>query len=79
MHELAITEALVEGVEEQIAAGRITKVRIEIGRDVAVVGDALQFCFEACVRGTRLEGATLVIEERDGGALRVVEVTVQED
>lgn len=66
MHELALVESLVATVEENVAEGRVTAVRLAVGRLAAVVPDAMRFCFELCVRGTRLEGAVLEIEEVAG-------------
>lgn len=68
MHELALMEGLVTAVEERIEGARIDVVRIEIGRLVAAIPDTLRFCFVVCARGTRLEGASLEIEEIDGRA-----------
>ena len=61
MHELAITEAVVEGVSEQVGDARVTRVVLEIGRLSGVVPDAIRFCFDVCAQGTRLDGATLDI------------------
>jgi hydrogenase nickel incorporation protein HypA/HybF len=76
MHELAITESVVEAVTERIASGRITRVVLEIGRLSGVVPDSVRFCFEVCAAGTRLEGAELDIVELGGRELRLKEVEV---
>lgn len=68
MHELALMESVVAAVEEKVPDGTITLLRLEVGRLSAVVPDALRFCFELCVRGTRLEGATLDIIDVAGVA-----------
>lgn len=68
MHELALIESLVEAVDEQVEQGRVTAVRLEVGTLVAVVPDAMHFCFDVCTRGTRLEGASLEIAELPGRA-----------
>lgn len=66
MHELSIANSLVEVATEsaaQAGASRVTEVRLRLGVLSGVVRGALEFCFEAAVAGTPLEGATLVIEE----------------
>ena len=71
MHELAITQAIVESVQERAAAAggrQVTRVVIAIGRLTAVLPDAVRFCFELCTEDTLLAGATLIIEEPAGAA-----------
>lgn len=63
MHELAITESLVAAVAENVGTARVARVRLQVGQLAGVLPSALQFCFEACARGTPLEGATLQIDE----------------
>jgi len=65
MHELALMESLVATVEREVA-GRVMAVRLEVGALSAVVPDALRFCFDLCVEGTRLQGAELEILEVPG-------------
>lgn len=62
MHELAITQNIVEICEHHASGRRIRSVRVEIGDLSGVVPEAVEFCFEACSRDTLLEGARLVIE-----------------
>ncbi len=66
MHELALVESLLDAIDAQIEGARVKVVRLEVGRLVAVVPDAMRFCFEACTRGTPLEGAALEIAEIEG-------------
>jgi hydrogenase nickel incorporation protein HypA/HybF len=66
LHELGITQSIVEialrtAAEQQ--AKIIHSVTLEIGSLAGVVGEALQFCYEACSKGTPLEGSRLVIDE----------------
>jgi hydrogenase nickel incorporation protein HypA/HybF len=68
MHELSLMESVVTAVVERVGSERVTTVRLEVGRLAGVVPDALQFCFEVCVRGTTLEGATLEIAVIPGRA-----------
>jgi hydrogenase nickel incorporation protein HypA/HybF len=72
MHELSITQSVVEICAERAARQgertRVTQVTLEVGVLAAVMPDALRFCFDACARGTRLEGAALEIIEIPGRA-----------
>lgn len=63
MHELAITQDIVELILERIPRGQVKRVVLHIGKLSAVLPDAVQFCFAACTEGTRLHGATLEIVE----------------
>jgi hydrogenase nickel incorporation protein HypA/HybF len=62
MHEMSITQSVVEICEKNAAGSRVTVVTLEIGDLSGVVPEAIEFCFEACTKGTLLEGADLVIE-----------------
>lgn len=66
MHELAITQSLVEIALQYARGAKIRRVTLEIGQLTAVSAEAIAFCFEACSRGTVLEGATLEIVEKPG-------------
>jgi hydrogenase nickel incorporation protein HypA/HybF len=66
MHELAVTESLVAVVREQVGAGRVSRVVVEVGKLSGVVPAALRFCFDVCAAGTPLEGAELEIREVAG-------------
>lgn len=68
MHELAITQAIVDAVAERAEGARVVKVIVEIGKLSSVVPDAVRFCFELCCAGTPLEGAALEIVEPPGVA-----------
>ncbi len=63
MHELAITEGLVDAVSERLPGQRVTCVRLEIGALSGVVADSVRFCFDLVTEGTTLEGATLEIAQ----------------
>ncbi len=65
MHELAIAESVVSMVLER-TGGRVSVVRLRVGRLSGVVPDALTFCFELAAADTALAGATLEIEEQAG-------------
>jgi hydrogenase nickel incorporation protein HypA/HybF len=62
MHEMSITQSVVEICEGHAGGRRVTDVVLEIGELSGVVPDSIEFCFEACTKGTLLEGARLSIE-----------------
>ena len=68
MHELAITESIVESVEDRVRGAKVLRVALVIGKLSGVVPDALRACFEICAEGTVMEGAALDIEETPGRA-----------
>lgn len=68
MHEMSITQSVVEICEQHAAGRRVLAVTLEIGALSGVVPDAVEFCFDACTRGTVLEGARLVIDQVAGTA-----------
>jgi hydrogenase nickel incorporation protein HypA/HybF len=61
MHELAITEGIVDAVTERLPGARVTCVRLEIGALSGVVADSVRFCFDLVTEGTNLAGARLEI------------------
>jgi hydrogenase nickel incorporation protein HypA/HybF len=63
MHELAIAESIVEGVDARLGGAVAARVVVEVGALACVEPDAIRFCFSACARGTAVEGATLEIVE----------------
>ena len=66
MHEMSITQSVVEICEGHAAGRRVTDVVLEIGELSGVVPDSIEFCFEACSKGTLLQGARLTIEITPG-------------
>lgn len=71
MHEMSIAESVLGIVEESArreGLGRVSEVRLEIGRLAAVETESLRFCFGAVVRGSIADGAVLEIEEMPGTA-----------
>lgn len=68
MHEMAITQSVVDAVSEQFGDARVTRVRLEIGMLSGVVADSVRFCFDLATGGTALEGALLEIDEARGRA-----------
>jgi hydrogenase nickel incorporation protein HypA/HybF len=66
VHELAITESVVEAVTGRLPDTKITCVHLEIGALSGVVADSVRFCFDLVTEGTNLQGARLEITERSG-------------
>ena len=63
MHEVALTESIVEAIRARLGEARVVRVRLAVGRRMAVLPDALRFAFAACTRDTPLDGARLEIDE----------------
>src|SRR5271165_1832822 len=64
MHELSLTESLVEIAVETAkreGASRVRRVFVDVGALSHVEPEALLFCFSAVSAGTIAEGATLEI------------------
>ncbi|NJL49291.1 MAG: hydrogenase maturation nickel metallochaperone HypA [Leptolyngbyaceae cyanobacterium SM2_5_2] len=61
MHELSLTQAIIETVTEAAHGAPVQRVVLEIGELTAVMPDSIRFCFEACKPGTLLAEATLYI------------------
>jgi hydrogenase nickel incorporation protein HypA/HybF len=68
MHEMALTQSVVDSVCEHAAGRRVYSVKVEVGALCAVVPDAMAFCFEMAVEGTVADGARLDIDVRPGAA-----------
>ncbi|MCU1613377.1 MAG: hypA [Frankiales bacterium] len=66
MHELAISQSVVDAVLARTGDAQVTLLRLDVGRLSGVVPDALRFCFDLVVEGTSLEGARLLIDEPPG-------------
>lgn len=66
MHELAVTESIVDACCERAAGARVLRVTLEIGTLSCVMPEALRFCFQAAVPGTPLEDAELEIARMPG-------------
>ena len=66
MHELSITQSIVDLVAERTAGRNVLAVHVRVGRLSGVVPDAMSFCFEIASAGTPVEGARLDIEETVG-------------
>lgn len=64
MHELSLTQNLIEIAEEHARrenATVITSLTMEIGALSGVIPDAIEFAFDICTKDTLAEGASLEI------------------
>jgi hydrogenase nickel incorporation protein HypA/HybF len=61
MHEMSITQGIIELCLDHSGGRRVCSLDIEIGELSSVLPEAIEFCFEACSRETLLEGARLNI------------------
>ena len=68
MHELAITQSVVDAVLDKTGDRTVTIVRLKVGRLAGVVPDSVRFCFDLVTAGTTLQGAALEIDEPPGQA-----------
>jgi hydrogenase nickel incorporation protein HypA/HybF len=68
VHELALTQDLVETVLEHTAGARVRRVVLAVGQVSMVVPESLQFCFEICTRDTAMSQARLEIVRVPGRA-----------
>jgi len=71
MHELSLSQGIVDLVRDQAAANgarRVLRVRIAIGALSHVEPDAIEFGFDVVSRGTPAEGAILEIDRPPGRA-----------
>ena len=66
MHELSIAESIVAGVCERVPGAHVKRVIVEIGSLSGVVPDSVRFFFDACTKGTAIDGAELDIVEVKG-------------
>lgn len=66
MHEMSITQGIIDICEKHAGGRRVLSLEVEIGELSNVVPDAVEFCFEACSSGTLLEGAHMNIIQVPG-------------
>ena len=69
MHELGITQSIVDIAEKTAReqnAEKVLSVTVEIGELSGVVAEAVEFCFEACIQQSFLEGSRLIIKRIPG-------------
>ena len=66
MHELSITEDLLQIVLEEVkkySLSKVNTVKVRIGELTGVQTEALTFCFEQLIKDTPVEGADLQIDK----------------
>jgi hydrogenase nickel incorporation protein HypA/HybF len=71
MHEMAISESIVQIIEEQAQAQNFSSVKtvwLEIGRFAGIEIEALRFTFDVVSRNSVAEGSSLEIIEIPGTA-----------
>ncbi len=61
MHELSLTQTIIDTVTQAANGAPVQRVVLEIGELTAVLPESIRFCFEACTPGTLLAGAVLDI------------------
>lgn len=66
VHELAITQSIVDAVSTHAGDASVSVVRVRVGKLSGVFPHAMQFAFEVTTVGTTLQGAELVIDEQPG-------------
>ena len=64
MHELGLTQEILEIVTQRAQERKVTRVVLEIGKLSCVLPDAIRFCFDLCAQGTIAEGAQLEIVQQ---------------
>ena len=68
MHEMAITQSVIQAVCERMGDAPVQRVCLEIGTLSGVVAASVRFCFDLVTAGTTLEGASLEIIQPTGRA-----------
>jgi hydrogenase nickel incorporation protein HypA/HybF len=62
MHEMSITQAMLDMALEHAKGQRITDINLQVGRMSGIVPESVEFYFEYLSQGTLAEGATLHFE-----------------
>ncbi|MBN1180250.1 MAG: hydrogenase maturation nickel metallochaperone HypA [Anaerolineae bacterium] len=62
MHEMPVTQALLDLALEHAGGRRITDIYLQVGRMAAIVPDSVEVFFEYLSEGTLAEGARLHFE-----------------
>jgi len=66
MHELGLTQEILEIVTQRAQERKVKRVVLEIGKLSCVLPEAIRFCFDLCAEGTLAEGAQLEIIQPPG-------------
>jgi Zn finger protein HypA/HybF involved in hydrogenase expression len=81
MHESGIVEELIREVEKVVASnggGRATKVEVGVGEHAGFSREHFEGHFRVASRGTIVDGAALEIHTREGDALTLEGVEVED-
>jgi hydrogenase nickel incorporation protein HypA/HybF len=81
MHELSIAIALVDMACEEAERqqlGRVRALHLRLGPLSGVAKDALLFSFDVASAGTRIDGATLEVQDAPHAELELVALEVVE-
>ena len=65
MHEISITQNILDDVEQSLSNAQYSKViniKIKVGEFTALDPTSLQFCYKALTTGTKFENTELLIE-----------------
>lgn len=65
MHEMALAEGILDIVlsyADKNEAKKVTEISVLVGEMTGVVPESLDFCFESLSKGTKAEGAKLVLK-----------------
>lgn len=65
MHEMALAEGILDIVlsyADKNEAKKITEISVLVGEMTGVVPESLVFCFDSLSKGTKAEGAKLVLK-----------------
>jgi len=66
VHELALTQSLVDRVADRTVGRRVSAVHVRVGLLAGIVPEAMEFCFDVATAGGPLDGARLVVERVPG-------------
>jgi hydrogenase nickel incorporation protein HypA/HybF len=75
MHEWGITKELVDTVCAQAEENRIkkvSKIRVDLGKESDITEDSLHFCFQVISENTRAGEAELEIRSSAGNSVTLV-------
>jgi len=68
LHEMAITQSVVDAVCQHAAGRRVHSVQVQVGALCGVVPDSMEFCFGLATEGTVADGARLDLDVQPGSA-----------
>ena len=69
MHEMSLAIRVIEIAileAEKAGARTLDEIEVEVGQLAGVMAEALSFCLDAAARGTRAEGAEIVLIQVPG-------------